>query len=554
MTKTQYALIATAMTSWPMIALAVPAAPVTLRVRQPDGRVVEVVSKGDERASWKETRDGFTVGQGAGRTWYYVQEYRNGQPTLTTTRADAPPPSGLRRRVRPPGQIRRADGGSFDVSKLAGGTHSGSMLMILVDYDDTPATYPDAADWAALLQSSDPAARSVANYYRAASYGRVDLLPAIESHGTGNDGVIGWLRINKPHPSPETLTDAVAKTAAYQQIYADAVTAADPYVDFSAYDVLIGATGQPGTDNLVQAQELAIVIVVAGGEAGYDGNRVAQTVWAHGDPSFSGPHDGMTVATAAVMGEVHAAVSSVPRHQATLGTVVHELGHVIFNLPDLYDNDSTWDGLDALSVMGRGNWGQATGDSYLGQTPVAFDAWSLYRLRWAYTRSGLISLFAAGRDGASTTPERVGIAHVAPTCSDDEYFLTQYRDLTGYDAGLAGLLSWVQGSFTPGVAVFHVDERHPDNNNGLLLDVEEFSASSPLWAVGASFDATSTPSSAANDGQASAISIGVRSVATTSTRSGAWVDIVSACDNLAGWQSYSPDLSSSASSLPQLPF
>jgi M6 family metalloprotease-like protein len=543
------------MALWPTIALAVPAAPVVQRLRQPNGRIVEVVNKGDERASWKETREGYTISQGAGRAWFYVQEYRDGRAVLTTTRADALPPSGLRRRVRPPAEIRRIVSGAFDVSKLKQGSHSGHMLMILVDYDDTPATYTNVADWSALLYSADPAARSVADFYRLSSYGNVDLLPAFESHVTGNDGVndgvIGWLRLNKPHPSPETLTDA-AKDAAYDQIYKDAIAAADPFIDFSAYDVLVGATGQPGADGIVQAQELAIVIVVAGGEAASDNNRVAQTVWAFGSPSWSGPHDGMTVATAAIMGEVHVAVDvSVPRHQATLGTVVHELGHVIFNLPDLYDDDRSSDGLGALSTMAGGAWGQAAGDSYFGQTPVTFDAWSLYRLKWVYTRSGLISLFPAGRDGVSTLPERVGIAHVAynssgiQVCSSNEYFLTQYRDLTGYDAGLAGLSPWTQATFSPGVAVFHVDERQPDNKNDVarLVDLEELSTTSPLWAVGGSFDATSTPSSAGNDGQASAVSIGVRSLVTTLTRSGVWVDIVSACDNLAGSQPYTPDLS-----------
>lgn len=63
-------------------------------------------------------------------------------------------------------------------------------------------------------------------------------------------------------------------------------------------------------------------------------------------------------------------------HQATLGVIVHELGHLMLGLPDLYARNSdasigSWGG-----VMGGGSWAQKPGDSYAGDTPVNMSAWS----------------------------------------------------------------------------------------------------------------------------------------------------------------------------------
>ncbi|NIN34446.1 MAG: hypothetical protein GTO60_04870, partial [Gammaproteobacteria bacterium] len=78
----------------------------------------------------------------------------------------------------------------------------------------------------------------------------------------------------------------------------------------------------------------------------------------------------------AQFGEIHS------DHQATMGIMVHELGHLIFSLPDLYDTDGSSEGIGGFGVMAAGSWGKASTDTYSGQTPVLPCAWSRYNLGW----------------------------------------------------------------------------------------------------------------------------------------------------------------------------
>ncbi|MCV5901673.1 immune inhibitor A, partial [Escherichia coli] len=62
-------------------------------------------------------------------------------------------------------------------------------------------------------------------------------------------------------------------------------------------------------------------------------------------------------------------------HQATLGVIVHELGHLMLGLPDLYARNSDAS-IGSWGVMGAGSWAKKPGDSYSGDTPVNMSAWS----------------------------------------------------------------------------------------------------------------------------------------------------------------------------------
>ena len=61
---------------------------------------------------------------------------------------------------------------------------------------------------------------------------------------------------------------------------------------------------------------------------------------------------------------------------ATIGVMVHELGHAYFDLPDLYDTSSTSSGIGAFGLMGGGAWGYKALTEKSGSTPVHFSAWS----------------------------------------------------------------------------------------------------------------------------------------------------------------------------------
>lgn len=88
--------------------------------------------------------------------------------------------------------------------------------------------------------------------------------------------------------------------------------------------------------------------------------------------------------------------------QATLGTMVHELGH-IFGLPDLYDLNESSSGIGGFGLLGSVSWGkEVTVDQYAGETPVLPTAWSQYKLRWVQTQAGGI-IKSAGRYNVPST-------------------------------------------------------------------------------------------------------------------------------------------------------
>jgi M6 family metalloprotease-like protein len=258
----------------------------------------------------------------------------------------------------------------------------------------------------------------------------VTLSPADESFGTANNGVVGWVNVGYEHPN----TGGNIGTA-NRQLTADAITAADPYVDFSAYDT--------NSDGYVDPDELAVVVVVAGYERAYSPNY-SPSVWGHKWSLFGSVPapavDGVTVGDYhggeggyAQFGEIHRSTVS-NGHQATMGIMVHELGHLVFGLPDLYDIDYSSSGIGAWGIMASGSWGRASSDSYSGQTPVLPSAWTKYDRGWvsASIASGTISIVAAGSVAATSS----NTVYKLDTGLSDEYFLVENRQPTGYDRGL----------------------------------------------------------------------------------------------------------------------
>lgn len=512
---------------------AIPASGAVHRITQPNKKVIEVVQRGDEHRHWVETKDGYTIAQAADKYWRYVQRFQNGQPVLSSKRADKRAPKGLTRHQHPvrPGDLagpQQPPTEPFADGALLTGPLNGNVLFILVEYNDAPATYTKVSDWSSMLgsrlvQAGFPwtnSSKNVRDYYAEASYGAVTFLPAKETHGSsllGGDGVIGWLHLNKNHPNTD-----------YSAIFNDALTAAAPYIDYASYDVDdTQRSGQP--DGIVSPAELAIVIVVAGYEAAtvVDQATYGPSVWAKAYPAIINL-EGVAIVGAAIMGEVHHDDTDGD-HQATLGVVVHELGHLVFDLPDLYDRDGSSSGLGGFCVMSGGSWGRdILSDTYRGETPVLPSAWVQHKLRWVNVQAGG-SIVSAGRQSAPSSTPKVGIANInvgtgsVVLCSADEYFLMQYRRNVGYDRGLNEFLDPSFGNFQAGVAIFHVDETVNHNDwPRRLVDLEEADgtvmgmyAGSPsdLWSLTnvSLFNDASNPTSNANAGGASGVEVEVLS-------------------------------------------
>ena len=106
-----------------------------------------------------------------------------------------------------------------------------TILVVLVDFNDVSMRYSDS-QWASTFFS--PTAKSISSYYSQISHNTFTFVPANETYGTANDGVV-HVHLNYNHPNqgfPQTPPTMMAD----QQMVRDALVAADPYVNFAAYD------------------------------------------------------------------------------------------------------------------------------------------------------------------------------------------------------------------------------------------------------------------------------------------------------------------------------
>jgi len=138
--------------------------------------------------------------------------------------------------------------------------------------------------------------------------------------------------------------------------------------------------------------------------------------------------------------------------ESTIGVFTHEYGHAL-GLPDLYDTDGSSSGIGRWGLMGSGTWNYV---STLGDTPALMSAWSKYFLGWVTPTQVTDNLSNEFIDAAATSADVYQLLPGSPAAGG-EYFLVEnrYRASGTFDEGLPG----------EGLAIWHIDESRPDNNN-----------------------------------------------------------------------------------------
>lgn len=232
-----------------------------------------------------------------------------------------------------------------------------------------------------------------------------------------------------PYRMPRTLADYAGTdngtqpaTPNARTLADDALSAADADVNFLPYD----NDGNGYVD--------AYIVVHAGRGAEQSGSP--DDIWSH---------KWILPAERAVDGVKVFAYLTIPE-DAKIGVSAHELGHLIFGWPDLYDVDGSSEGIGNWCLMGGGSWGLN------GERPTHPSA-------WCKATQGWISVVAQASN-ATVTVIDVKTSRTAYRLwknggGGNEYFLVENRQTAGYDQSLPG----------SGLLVWHIDDAIASNSN-----------------------------------------------------------------------------------------
>jgi immune inhibitor A len=335
------------------------------------------------------------------------------------------------------------------------------VIVVLVDFADKPMAQTQQHYRDLFFSTGVIPTKSVREYYTEVTHGLIDI----------QGDVVGPFRL------PQTLATYAhnaagigAATPNAQTMARDAVTASDPHVTFDPFD----NDGNGFVD--------AFIVVHAGQGGEVTGNP--GDIWSHKWVLDGG--------AASVDNTKIFAYLTVPE-DALIGVCCHELGHLLFGFPDLYDTDGSSEGIGNWCLMAAGSWGGG------GNTPCHPSA-------WCKANQGWVSVDNRTTNGVLSIPDVKDANTVYRLWKDgapgSEYFLVENREKKLFDTSLpgAGLLIWhIDDSITT-----NTDESHykvallqADGRRDLELNVNRGDGGDcyPGSANNATFDRNSTPNS-----------------------------------------------------------
>ncbi len=303
------------------------------------------------------------------------------------------------------------------------------LVAILVDFSDRPAQI-NASFYDTLLFSSSRG--TLRQYYDEVSYNNLHIV-------TNNlPSTLGWLRM--PHPS-SYYANGQNGFGPYPQNIArlaeDALAVADSLIDFSDYDNNLDGTID------------GVMIIHAGQTAQVTGsNNDFKTCMDWVNDRFLS-FDELLADRFTFCGEYSRTQSC-----DNLGAFAHEVGHMVWSLPDLYDYTYSSRGIDDWSLMSGGSWNGG------GAVPAHPDAWS--RLEARFVRP--INITTTRWNLAIPCVERSPVIYrILPNGwlrdTLNQYYLMENRQRIGSDSTLPG----------NGLMIYHIDDQQrngwtPENN------------------------------------------------------------------------------------------
>ena len=314
--------------------------------------------------------------------------------------------------------------------------------VILIEFPDKRFTRT-SAEFQALCNNLNYTATadgtisgSVRDYYRAASYNRLDMQFDVYGPFMMPDSIYHY--DDESGGSPREMARIAAQKAD------------EAGCDFTQYDM----DGDGTVDG--------IHIVYAG----YDqsaGEPAGQAIWAHRWSVYPTEQiDGKYISAYSCNSELmwnSNQASWYPSICANkiqqIGVFCHELGHVL-GLPDMYDTDYSGGGGQAVDLstwclMNSGSWNGPQNKG--GCTPPIFSAWCREQLGWfpVYEIGSTKHITMPNPHTANPANDTIILKYT--TATPNEYFLIENKQKTGWD-------EYVPAS---GMLIYHIDGNHISN-------------------------------------------------------------------------------------------
>lgn len=432
------------------VAMAVPAKPGKICVRQPDGTCLTIELRGDEYAHTAYTEDGYPLAfDSLAKRYEYAYVCggqlvpsgimatdigsRNEKARMFLSQLDSNSIAEYNKEQHAVAELQRARLVSRAAQRRSLGdtrlrisnvptTGSPKALVVLVDFLDTKfSDYVGDANsfYHDLLNKPNysneyGATGSAFDFYNACSSGLY----------TPEFDVYGPVTVSQQ----ESFYAGTSGQANVALLVYEVARKLDKDVDFSQYDT----DGDGEVDNMY--------IFYAG--KGQADTGTSGLIWPHNAwVSLSGYNivkDGVTIDRYACSSELNGKKGT----PLGVGTFVHEFGHVL-GIPDLYDTESQF-----TSGYTVGKWDTMCNGSYNNEqnTPPLYSSYERYALGWLEPEQ--LNVSEAKEETLCPLADENKALLVSVPGQESEYFLLENRQQKGWDAYLPG----------HGLLVWHIDE------------------------------------------------------------------------------------------------